>query len=102
MKAKVKPQRNDVLLSQRASAPHRLLRHHLVGARPGGRTKRGPTDPSLTLLFPLQAGGDARQPLGEARIPKGERGEDLVRPRKGRNGLVSGLGDDLGWARLWG
>lgn len=44
----MKARRDNVLLSQRASAPHRLLRHHLVRAgpcAPGG----APGGPSLTL-----------------------------------------------------
>lgn len=35
-----------------------------------------------TASFFFQAGSDAGLPVGEARIPEGECGEDLVRPRK--------------------
>lgn len=38
----MKSQRDDVLLSQRASAPHWLLRHYLVRARGPGRARGAP------------------------------------------------------------
>ncbi|KAG8509371.1 Meiotic recombination protein REC8, partial [Galemys pyrenaicus] len=81
---RVTPRRDDVLLSQCASAPHWLLRHYLVRARLAGLAGKGCSRGlMLPLLHPtptlhsLQAGSHPRQPTGEARIPEGERGEDM-------------------------
>lgn len=73
-----------------------------------GRGTQGP-QPDAPHPHPLQAGSDPRQPVGEAGVPEGERGEDLVRPGRGgaagperAGGGAGGGGRWMAWARLWG